>query len=639
MPLFINNYREPGTYDTVIPNPTTATAAGPPIVAVLGPALRGSYDPLLYTNPTDVASMYGQPSKNNPLPLGAQIAFENGAPQVLCLNVEPQNSVPSSFTQPLSSFTVMVSGVASAVSYPVMNSAILDPVTQQPLNTNGTLAGAFYVQDFNFQVPDPVLNANSSTAANFYANAQYNLYQYFHNLLGGMVPIFNTQMAQVLVTAPKPGQPPAFTAAGAVGSAVPGMTQSAWNVINNALAVVNGINSTYNCPIQAQILVPDSAATAISATTPMVGYRDVNDCVNRTIHPPAAAAFTPQSIYDVYAYAMMYNGFTYVSSLQAGSQHDVVLGLFPVDTNNNPITLSLPVVNGTNPYIIVNNGADGVVTNQSYINALNNQLTTVRADIIVVLNTDVSLQQLIKTHVEVMSSHDERNERIAIVSGPINELYTTSIANAQALQGGDGAQRMVYVWPTGGYRYDPYLNTTITLDGSYLAAACGGILASNDAATPLTWQTISGFTDVIAKTTRTSMNSIAQNGVTIIENNPTAGLRVRDGLTCDPTSPETQEISVVRQIDFAAQSVRDLLDGKFVAKKISLGTLPAIVSAVQLELSNLVTAGIIYGAKQVTARINPYDSRQIDVNFYVRPAYPCKYVEVTIAVTSDLSGF
>jgi len=245
----------------------------------------------------------------------------------------------------------------------------------------------------------------------------------------------------------------------------------------------------------------------------------------------------------------------------------------------------------------------------------------------------------LKAHVTTQSSHDYRNERVALVSGPISELYTTTIQNVTNLQGGPGAQRMMYIYPTAAFRFDPILRTTITLDGTYLAAACAGILTSHDAAEPLTHKVISGFRDIAVKLDNPTANSIAQYGVCIIENNPNFGLRVRDQLTCDPSTPETQEISVVRQLDFTSQVLRDVMDANIIATKINRGTLGVVTTLAKSALQGIEDAGIIFGYKDLVARINPNDSRRIDLRVSVRPAYPCKYVEITISVTSSLDGF
>lgn len=757
MALIIPDYREPGAYSTIVPNPTTATASGPPIVAIVGQALRGPYEPQLFFNSDDAQLIYGVATKGNPLPLGIQIAFENGAPRVLGVNVEPQGSTVA-FLGTSPGIAIAGSNLPTSVFAPAAtgDNPLLDPVTNQPVNTDGTIAGVFYVQDFDPTVADPVLNATpQATQQAFGLAASGNLLQYIKYgtapTVNGVqqVPLSNSNMIRFTVpavvqsappqaplsapaaptlagsatggvlpaatynykitavdqygeTLPSPeaasavtttgttskvtitwtavtgaasynvygrtvggelkianvtattyvddgsvtpaGALPTLNTSGAYQAAIGTVSQTQWNQLQNAMALVAAINSTPNSPITAEILVPDSGTAAQSNT--VAGYTEMFASVAAaTGYTVGANVGTIKNISDAYAYACA-KGVLRISALEAGTQHEIVMGLFAAstfDTTTGKAPFGLPTsyagASSTNPYIIFSNGVDGVVTSQSYIDAINNKLTTVRADIIVVLSPDATLQQTIKDHVTEMSSHEERNERIAFVSGPINESYATSIANAQALQGGPGAQRMVYVWPTGAYRQDPVLRSQVILDGTFLAAACAGIMASHDAAEPLTRKTISGFIDVTTKTTRTQMNNIAQNGVCIIENNPTYGIRVRHGITCDPTTAESREISVVRQLDFTAQTVRDLLDINIVATKITANTLAAVTTLVTNALQQLKTNGIIYGFKDVSARISPLDPTQIDVRFTVRPAYPCNYIEITMSVSGDTSGF
>ena len=649
MPQIIPNYREPGAYSTINIIPTTTSQLGPPVVAILGQARQGPYVPVLFYDSNDAQNLYSTATLSNPLPNAIQIAFENGATRVLGLNVEPSNSFPAYLTLPNSGLPGIPTSTFPTSAYiPAATgaNAVLDPVTQQPVNVDGTVAGIFYVQDFDPSAADPVLNSTPQATQQAFATSQGNLLQYIKYgqapTLNGVqqVPYSNSNMIRVSVPAVIAGAPPDPNTyqSGFFGV----ITQAQWNSFSNALAMVNAIVATPNAPLGAAILVPD----ANQLTNYPLGWQNVYASVGNTTATIGASSTLIQSIGDAYAYAINYGVFQ-LYALEPGAQHEIVMGLFATssfDEQTGTKPFGLPVsfagVNNTNPYIIFNNGIDGVVTNQSYIDAINNQLTTVRADLLVVLNTDSSLQQVIKDHVTYMSSHDERNERIALVSGPISELYTTSIQNAQNLQGGvDSAERMVYIWPTGAYRNDAVLGTSVTLDGTFLAAACAGVLASNDAATPLTRKSITGFTDITIKTSRTQANSIAQNGICIIENDPVQGIRCRDGITCDPTSPETQEISVVRQIDFMAQQVRNTLDASFIATKITVNTLPAVTTTVKNVLQNLVTTQIIYGFQNVTARINPNDPRQIDVYFLMRPAYPCKYIEIYISVTSSLTGF
>jgi hypothetical protein len=81
------------------------------------------------------------------------------------------------------------------------------------------------------------------------------------------------------------------------------------------------------------------------------------------------------------------------------------------------------------------------------------------------------------------------------------------------------------------------------------------------------------------------------------------------------------------------------MEANVVATKIVRGTIGTVQALATSALKKLEDSQIIYGSKNVVARINPNDPRRIDLSCTVRPAYPCKYVEITIQVTSDLTGF
>lgn len=632
MSLTIQNYLQPGAFSTIVPNPTVATAGGIPVVAVVGQGLQGPYNPQLFINPSDAITTYGAVTKSNPLSLGISFAFLNGAPRVLGVNVEPDNSTPSFFTMAISSLPV--------TSFAAAPSTALDAVTQLPVNTNGTIAGSFYIQDFNPVIPDPVLNSSPTMIQQAFANASNSnqLLQYYGQIKSRtVVPLQTTEQQQVIVYAADTSTSP-----------ITSISQASWNQLVNATALLNAFNGAFLSPVAASILIPDSSPTQ-AGYNPLPSYRDLYSSVGQTLNQGSNNPVVISSLNDAYNYALNGTngpnsggggGILYVYSLEPGTQHEIIFGLFDsYNATATPAGFGLPLLSTIgNPCGALQGATDGVVTTSSYQKAIDS-LGGQRADIIVVLNTDTSLQSYLKNHVTLQSSHDYRNERIALVSGPISELYTTSILNATNLQGGAGAQRMMYVFPTAAYYYDSVLRTTVAIDGTYLACGCAGILASHDAAEPLTHKILSGYRDIAIKLDNPTANFIAQYGICIIENNPTYGIRVRDQLTCDPSTPETQEISVVRQLDFTAQTLRDIMDANVVATKIVASTLGVVTTLATSAMQALVNNSIIYGFKSLVARINPNDPREIDLMVSVRPSYPCKWVQITISVTSALDGF
>jgi hypothetical protein len=237
MALTIQNYLQPGAYSTIIPNPTVATSAGIPVVAVVGQALQGPYTPQLFFNSTDSQTTYGVASKANPLSNAIQIVFENGAPRVLGVNVQPDNSTPASLN-------VLISSLPGSAYTPAPPGA-LDAVTLLPVNTNGAVAGTFYVQDFNPVVPDPVLNSTPQTTQSTFANAgPTSMLQYVQLLGATLVPLANTPQAQYVVYSVDTSTSP-----------VTAISQAGWNQFLNANALVDAFDGAFQSPVAARILV------------------------------------------------------------------------------------------------------------------------------------------------------------------------------------------------------------------------------------------------------------------------------------------------------------------------------------------------------------------------------------------------
>jgi hypothetical protein len=190
---------------------------------------------------------------------------------------------------------------------------------------------------------------------------------------------------------------------------------------------------------------------------------------------------------------------------------------------------------------------------------------------------------------------------------------------------------MVYITPTSVFKFDSANNITLILDGSFLAAAVAGLLSSYDAAEPATRKGLTGFLGLGLSLSRSDMNDMASSGITVIVNDR-GKLRVRHGLTTDTTSAETQEISVVRLIDYTSETVRAALESVYVGKKLLRESTDEIASTTNVLLKRLIEDRIIYNAKNIRAKIDDTEPRQVNVKFDLRPIYPLNWIEITIAI-------
>jgi len=275
--------------------------------------------------------------------------------------------------------------------------------------------------------------------------------------------------------------------------------------------------------------------------------------------------------------------------------------------------------------------ADGAVV-QQFRKAID-KLEQVVVNIVAPLTTDSSLYSYVKQHVNLMSSTLERKERIGIVGVGTSLTVSQIIAQATALDD----RRMTLVYPGSATRYVGTNTTVSTLDGSFLAAAIGGIRTSRsfDVAEPLTRKELVGFEDIPDTLLRAEKNQLASNGVLVVEN--VGGIfRVRHGLTTDPSTVDNREISVVEIVDYTAVNSRGLLEAIFIGQKILEDTPSQVRSVVAQILQNLVDNEIIVAYQSIQASINSLDPTQIDVSFEISPVRPLNYILIKFSISPNI---
>jgi len=248
-------------------------------------------------------------------------------------------------------------------------------------------------------------------------------------------------------------------------------------------------------------------------------------------------------------------------------------------------------------------------------------------NVLVVLYPSDTLAAYIKAHVDQMSSTLEKKERIAVIGAPIGTSIENFIAKARALSD----SRCIYVAPDGGVA--TINDVTYTLDGTYLAAALGGLLTNPnyDVAETPTLKEIVGFDSLNSTYIRSQMNSMAAAGVCILENK-NGIIRVRHALTTDTSTVNRQEISVQRITDYLAVTLRTILEKIYIPVKITSEVPGQVKKTTTIVLDMLVSARIISNYSDVDAIQNAQDPRIIDVTLKVKPVYPLNWIDISFAL-------
>lgn len=200
-----------------------------------------------------------------------------------------------------------------------------------------------------------------------------------------------------------------------------------------------------------------------------------------------------------------------------------------------------------------------------------------------------------------------------------------------------------YYAPSVATRKDANGNT-MTLDGNYIAAAVAGTRAAQSKrSVPVHGFTLNGLTIEDDKWNDFEINQLGASSCAIAVSK-SGVVTIKDDLTTDPTSADTQEPSVVDIQRLVKETLRTGLNNTYTnkGKVITTTTINDVVSTTASLLQNLVTSGEIVaygqvdnpltGETKIYAKQNANEPRQIDVTASYQPLYPLKYLNVTINV-------
>ncbi len=198
--------------------------------------------------------------------------------------------------------------------------------------------------------------------------------------------------------------------------------------------------------------------------------------------------------------------------------------------------------------------------------------------------------------------------------------------------------------------FNDILRTTQEIPGYYLAAAAAGRYGGMEPQMPLTRKEISGFSgiasQVLATMSRATMNEWAAGGVAVFERSSrnNSVIICRHGISTDPTSIYTQEISLTRAKDHMLNVIlRDLDGAGLIGDPIEEDTAASVNVIVTGSLDGLTQRGTIQGFSGVSVRqALPDKPTTIEVKFAYKPTYPLNFIDVifyidttTGAVTDD----
>lgn len=206
------------------------------------------------------------------------------------------------------------------------------------------------------------------------------------------------------------------------------------------------------------------------------------------------------------------------------------------------------------------------------------------------------------------------------------------------------SRRAVFVWPKELLYYNNLTNSTLTVGGTYLAAACAGILANNPVNQGLTRRQVRSFAGLTLKavqsSTEANKNVWSAAGVAVAEINRIGQLVIRHGTTTDTSAITDRELSIVRCQDALFNLIQQSVEqADLIGTPITADTPLTVKSLISGALETATASDTIQGYSNLSVRQQALpngDPTVIECLFSYLPTYPLNYITVVFSI--DLSS-
>lgn len=582
------------------------------------------YDPEVFTDSAALFTKHGQPSASNTLSLGAQMAFENGAPAVICMQAKP--TVPrKTSTNLLAADNPLTAAVEGATG----NTDIPDTIF--PLSTGA-------LPDADTDVSIFITSSDGSE----------------EQLVLTKAPFYNESWGTIVD--------------GYTGF-VNGATSNSYTVISAYETEQSG-DDGYHYHVPADGYYFQSASLTLLADRVDSAETDIGKKIIFFNESGARARYTITEIGDGYGATniakVTFDGSAGDDAALTGNnlrwqlydENDTSAHLALTD---DVVAANLTAGKGLRISFVDNKDADFFDTNwTAAYEAL--ELVDARMVVPLPLQTPTAVFKAGKAHVETMSNIVNARERVLIIGAltgltPDNLLGTSDaavedIGVLEGIQGDDAEEvlagniedlanysvaaafgdsfRVIYMAPDLIIRNIAGTNTE--LPGYFQAPALAGFLAGQtNIAVPPTFKSLAGYSIPRSRRYRPlQKDALSGGGVLLVDAN---GTRMLHGITTTQSrAPEEEEISIVLIRDEISRSMRESLR-PFIGSVNSSTTVSEISNGVDKLLRAYTSQGLLNGFSNLSVARDFQDKRQVNIKVDIAPAGPLNWVYAEITVS------
>lgn len=314
---------------------------------------------------------------------------------------------------------------------------------------------------------------------------------------------------------------------------------------------------------------------------------------------------------------------------------------------SSPLSLAAQVAfdSGASDIICVASEGSATAVTRAQLNTAYGMLEGVyAANVIVPLpvgitGTDVSPGDLINVGTDLRNfcntSSADRQYRTGLIG-----YEKTVTKDPVSIAAGIDSKRVGLVWPN---RWNVNNSTTgqlVEVGGLYAAAAVGGRQVSLEPPISLTRKELSGFAGVPGDL-RVSMTSAVRNawsagGVMVVEADRNGALLIRHGLSTDPTSVYTRELSLTRCKDRMLQIIQDTLDASGLIGSPIDDEMPVRLKGVVAGcMETSLSLGLVANYQNLKVRQRSTDPTVMEVKFEYLPPFPTNYIVVAFSINIE----
>ncbi len=257
-----------------------------------------------------------------------------------------------------------------------------------------------------------------------------------------------------------------------------------------------------------------------------------------------------------------------------------------------------------------------------------------KADMIIPTTTSPVVVQYLNRHLLTQSSQRNSGEAISVYGFDFYATPDTMRNSARSVK----SDRMIAVGVPGAILEIDVDGKTaeFAVGGEFLAAAMTGAIVNPaiDVATTLTRQSLVGFSRLIKRYDDPTMDLMASDGITCLQENNGA-FQVRHWITTDNSSPLKREPTSRLIVDYTRKIVRRNLD-QFIGRKLLQSTMNSVSIVASSTLKSLVEQEIIEGFKNLVIERDSADPTVLHVSFSLKPIFALLYIDVALTVSTKL---